>query len=172
MSLGLLSRQGRASIAGHLLYDSYDSEGNVFVHRDGSLAIAWTVGMKDTEIASPTAIREIADHVADFFKRLPTGSAGQFILEARKDIQESLEVFRAAGDPESRLRGLFDAHCEMLAKLSIPYGGTTYTGRTLKLYFTLRVFPALGRQEDQIRAERIEPRAGRQDLLSKQSVLA
>ncbi len=151
MSLGLLHKPDRASIASHLLYDSYDPEGNVFIQRDGSMAIAWTLGMKDTEIASPQAVREIADHVADFFKRLPTGSAGQFILEAKKDIRETLDRFRAAGDPQSRLRGLFDAHCEMLEKLSIPYGGTTFTGRTLRLYFTIRVFPNLGQKEPLIR---------------------
>jgi conjugal transfer ATP-binding protein TraC len=166
VSLGLLSKPDRASLAGHLLYDSFDPEGQVFVHRDGSLAIAWQIGMKDTEIASPEAVREIADHVADFFKRLPTGAAGQFILEAKKDIRETLDRFRAAGLPDSRLRGLFDAHCEMLEKLSIPYGGTTYTGRTLRLYFTIRVFPNLGQKEDQIRANY----ARQKDLLLQQAL--
>jgi conjugal transfer ATP-binding protein TraC len=166
MSLGLLSKPDRASLAGHLLYDSYDPEGNLFVHRDGSMAIAWTIGMKDTEIMAPGAVREIADHLADFFKRLPTGAAGQFILMAEKDIHETLERFKAAGQPDSRLKGLFDAHCEMLEKLSIPYGGTTYAGRTLRLYFTLRVFPNLGSQEEQIRVNY----AREKDLLLQQAL--
>jgi len=166
MSLGLLSKPDRASLAGHLLYDSYDPEGKVFVHRDGSLAIAWQLGMKDTEIASPQVVREIADHVADFFKRLPTGAAGQFILEAKKEIRETLDRFKAEGLPDSRLRGLFEAHCEMLEKLSIPYGGTTFSGRTLRLYFTLRVFPNLGQKEPQIRANY----ARQKDLLLQQAL--
>lgn len=147
----LLPKSDRASLAGHLLYDSFDPDGQVFVHRDGSMALAWSLGMKDTETSTPRAVRDIADRVADFFKHLPSGAAGQFILMAEKDVAETIARFRAAGREGSRLKGLFDAHCAMLEKLAIPHGGTTFTGRTLRLYFTIRVFPALGAGEDAVR---------------------
>lgn len=166
MSGSLLSKPDRASLAGHLLYDSYDPDGRIFVHRDGSMALAWAIGMKDTETCAPAAVREIADRVADFFKHLPSGSAGQFILMAEQDIADSIARFRSAGRPGSRLEGLFAAHCDMLEKLSVPYGGTTYTGRTLRLYFTLRVFPELGSREDAIRANY----ARAKELLLEQAV--
>jgi len=151
VSRSLLIQPDRASLAGHLLYDSVDPDGKVFVHRDGSLALAWSLGMKDTETCTPAGLREIADRVADFFKHLPPGSAGQFILTASRDIREGLKRFRESGREDSRLEGLFAAHYTMLETLSIPYGGTTYTGRTLRLFFTLRVFPDLGRVEETIR---------------------
>ena len=151
MKHDFFSKPDRASLAGHLLYDSFDPDGQVFVHRDGSLALSWAVGMKDTETSPPQAVREIADRIADFFKHLPSGAAGQFILAAEKEVTDALGRFRAAGSPGSRLEGLFEAHCAMLEKLSIPYGGTTFTGRTLRLYFTLRVFPTLGTGEEAIR---------------------
>ncbi len=161
----LLSRPDRASLAGHLLYDSFDSDGRIFVHRDGSMALAWSVGMKDTETSTPQAVREVVDRVADFFKHLPSGSAGQFILMAEKDVSETIAKFRAAGPTGSRLQGLFDAHCEMLERLSIPHGGTTFTGRTLRLYFTLRVFPSLGTGEEAVR----KGYAREKDLLLEQA---
>jgi conjugal transfer ATP-binding protein TraC len=152
VSSSLLSRPDRASLAGHLFYDSFDPDGRLFVHRDGSLALAWELGMKDTETSTPAALREIADRVADFFRHLPAGGAGQFILMSERDIESVLGRFRAAGTPGHRLEGLFDAHCQMLESLSISHGGTVFSGRTLRLYFTLRIFPDLGKKEEAIRA--------------------
>src|SRR5262249_48909197 len=151
VSGSLFAKPDRASLAGHLLYDSFDPDGQVFVHRDGSMALAWWVGMKDTETCTPQAVREIADRLADFFQHLPPGAPGQFILMAEKDVQETIAKFRAGGREGSRLQGLFEAHCAMLEKFAIPHGGTTFTGRTLRLYFTLRVFPSLGKGEEALR---------------------
>ena len=151
MSPSLLLRPDRASLAGHLLYDSFDPDGRIFVHRDGSMALAWSLGMLDTETSTLQALREIADRVADFFKHLPPGSAGQFLLMAEKDVASSLAAFQAGGKKGSPLEGLFEAHSAMLGKLSIPHGGSTFTGRTLRLYFTLRVFPSLGTSEEAVR---------------------
>jgi conjugal transfer ATP-binding protein TraC len=145
-----LSKPDRASLAGHLLYDSYDPRGKVFVHRDGSLAIAWQIGMKDAEVAQPEELRALADQVADCFRHLPANAAGQFILMTDRDISAGLDRFRKAGAEGGLLGGLFEAHGEMLRNLSIPYGGTTYAARSLRLYFTLRVFPDLGTKEDEI----------------------
>jgi conjugal transfer ATP-binding protein TraC len=145
-----LNKPDRASLAGHLLYDSYDLEGQVFVHRDGSLAIAWQIGMRDAEVAQPEELRALADQVADCFRHLPANAAGQFILVTDRDVRPRLEQFKQAGSNEGLLGGLFDAHGEMLRTLSIPHAGTIYAARSLRLYATLRVFPDLGTKEDAI----------------------
>jgi conjugal transfer ATP-binding protein TraC len=150
VTMSTLSKPDRASLAGHLLYDSFDPLGKVFVHRDGSLAIAWQIGMKDAEVAQPMELRALADQVADCFRHLPAKAAGQFILMTDRDVSAGLERFRKAGAPGGLLGGLFDAHSEMLRNLSIPYAGTTYAARSLRLYFTHRVFPDLGTKEDAI----------------------
>lgn len=150
MKNGSLNRPDRASLAGHLLYDSYDAEGQVFVHRDGSLAVAWQIGMKDAEVAQPEELRALADQVADCFRHLPPNAAGQFILATDRDVRPRLEQFKEAGGNSGLLGGLFDAHGEMLRTLSIPHAGTIYSARCLRLYVTLRVFPDLGTKEDSI----------------------
>ncbi|HLY74471.1 MAG TPA: TraC family protein, partial [Planctomycetota bacterium] len=143
-----LNTPDRASLAGHLLYDSYDSEGQVFVHRDGSLAIAWQIGMRDAEVAEAEELRTLADQVADCFRHLPANAAGQFILATDRDVRPRLEQFKQASSEPGLLEGLFDAHGEMLRTLSIPHAGTIYAARCLRLYATLRVFPDLGTKED------------------------
>lgn len=150
MKNGTLNRPDRASLAGHLLYDSFDSDGRIFVHRDGSLAIAWQIGMKDAEVAQPEELRALADQVADCFRHLPANAAGQFILATDRDVRSRLEQFKQAGGDSGLLGGLFDAHGEMLRTLSIPHAGTIYSARSLRLYATLRVFPDLGTKEDSI----------------------
>jgi conjugal transfer ATP-binding protein TraC len=151
MSTKNSGKEDRASLASHLLYDSYDPAGQVFVHRDGSLALAWTIGMKDTEVASAAELRCLADRVADFFRHLPVQAGGQFILMAGRDVREALKRFHGSGPSHPVLGPLFQAHGEMLERLAIPHGGTTYTARSLELYFTLRVFPDLGTHETAIR---------------------
>ena len=147
-------------MASHLLYDSYDPEGRIFVHRDGSLAITWEIGMKDTEVVRPPELRALANRIADAFRHLPAGAAGQFILTADRDVRGTLDRFREAGQPESPLRGLFEAHAEMVRTLSIPYGGTTFTARSLSLYFALRIFPELGSGLEAIRENYAREKTG------------
>ncbi len=151
MAEKLIRKKDRGSIAGHLLYDSYDPEGRVFVHRDGSLALAWEIGMKDSEVASPEELDAFSSRLADFFRHLPAGSAAQFILTAERDVESTLERFRAEGKPDSPLRDLFDAHCDMLRGLSLQHNGAPYVTRCFRAFFTLRVFGGLGSGIDAIR---------------------
>lgn len=146
MSLGrFLAGRDRGSLAGHLLYDSYDPEGQVFVHRDGSLAVAWRLEMKDTEIAGHAELEAFSKRLADLFRHLPERSAAQFILRAdRAGVGEELARFRPPEGANPALGGLFEAHARHLRDLSIPHGGTTYVARTLRVFFTLRVFPDYG----------------------------
>lgn len=144
-------KQGRASLAGHLLYDSYDPGGQVFVHRDGSLALSWAIGMRDSEVASRAELRTLADRMADFFRHLPVNAGGQFILMAGRDVRATLQRFRGNGPEHPVLSPLFEAHGEALRTMSIAHAGSAYTARSLSLYFTLRVFPDLGRTEEAIR---------------------
>jgi conjugal transfer ATP-binding protein TraC len=131
-----------------LLYDSYDPEGQVFVHRDGSLALGWSIGMKDAEVTQPSELRALADRIAECFRHLPVAAAGQFILMASRDIRPTLKRFDTVGAKPTILDSLFEAHGRTLAELAIPHAGTTYTARALDLYFTLRVFPDLGGLEE------------------------
>jgi conjugal transfer ATP-binding protein TraC len=149
----------RASLAGHLHYDSYDPDGRIFVHRDGSLGVAWKIGMKDTEVMRPPELRGLADRIADSFRHLPAGAAGQFLLMADRDVREPLERFRESGLPDSPLRGLFQAHAELLRTLAIPYGGTSFTSRSFSLYFTVRLFPDLGSGLEAIRENYLREKA-------------
>lgn len=151
MSRDLLRGADRGSLAGHLLYDSYDPEGGVFVHRDGSLAVAWTIGMFDAELSGPEELASLADRFADFFRHLPPGAAAQFILSASRDIEEPLARFERSATGDSPLAPLFRAHGETLARSELFHGGTPFVGRTLRLLFTLRVFPHLGSEEATLR---------------------
>ncbi len=145
----LLPRRDRPSLASHLLYDSYDPDGHVFVHRDGSLAVAWRVGMKDTEVAGPAEMEAVASRFADFFRHLPAGAAAQWILMADRDVRDSVDRFRGASG--GAFGELFDAHCATVIHSSVDYAGTVFLARTLRALFTLRIFPALGGGEEAMR---------------------
>jgi len=157
MSGGLIFERDRASLAGHLLYDSYDSEGRVFINRDGSVGLVWRISMKDSEVAAVSEVEAFSSQFGDFFRHLPTGSAAQFILAAERDVREGFAPLRGAGT--SNLDGLFDAHREVLEGLSIQHGGVPYVSRSLRAYFTLRIFPRLGTEEGVIRENYIREKS-------------
>jgi conjugal transfer ATP-binding protein TraC len=136
-----MSLRDRASIAGHLPYDSFDPEGKVFIQEDGSLGLAWGLKMCDTEAMGEAELSALSDRLCEFFRQLPSGSAGQLRLDARRDLEAPLRVFLSEGDECSPLQPFFQDHARMLRELSIAHGGARYSGRTLEVTFTLRVFP-------------------------------
>ena len=85
-----LPTQDRVSLAAYLPYDSYDPDGQIFIHRDGSLGIGWVLGMPDTEITTPEALLGLSARYGEFLKLLPSGSAVQFILESSGDIRDRI----------------------------------------------------------------------------------
>lgn len=140
----LLAVKDRPSLAAFLLYDSFDPEAAIFVHRDGSLAALWELGMKDTEAAGPAELESLSSRIADFFRHLPAGSAAQFILTADRDIKEPLARFEEGLARNSPLRPLFAAHLENLRTLSFRHEGSSFVARRLRVLFALRDFPTFG----------------------------
>jgi conjugal transfer ATP-binding protein TraC len=140
MRKGPVFERDRASLGALLLYDSYDPEGGVFVHRDGSLGLAWRTALKDAEVASEEELEGFSSQLADFFRGLPAGSAAQFILVADRDVREALSSLEAPGGAPN-LEGFFRAHRRALLGMSLRHGGIPFVSRSLRAYFTLRVFP-------------------------------
>jgi conjugal transfer ATP-binding protein TraC len=153
MSTGTpLLKKDPCSLAAYLTYDSYDPEARIFVHRDGSLGLAWSLAMIDSETASASEMEVLSTRFSELFRHLPPGSAAQVILSADRDLREALAPWQAsrAGDPA--LEELFAARLRVISDLKLHHGGVPYVSRTLRLLFTIRIFPAFGSGEDAIRA--------------------
>lgn len=143
-----LRKQDRASLAAGLPHDSFDPEGNVLLGRDGSIGLAWQVGMIDAETKSPSELEALALRFAELFKHLPSGAAAQFVVLSDRDLATDLEAW-TRGVPSQASAGeraaaeLVRSHAEILSTLSLEDEGRPFQARRLKLYFTLRVFPGL-----------------------------
>src|ERR1043166_8214163 len=142
--------QDRASLAALMPYDSYDPEGQVFVGRDGSLGLAWTLETVECETRSAEELKFLSGRFAELFKHLPAGSAFQVILRSDRDVR--LELAPWLRDDESSesnsgtraAHDLVTSHARILSKLAVDDEGKPFLARRLRLYITVRIFPDLG----------------------------
>lgn len=144
----VLRKRDRASLAAGLPHDSFDPEGCVFLGRDGSLGLAWQVGMIDAETRSPSELEALSLRFAELFKHVPSGSAVQFIVLSDREVATELRPWtdEAAedGSPGERAAAeLVSSHARILSAMSLDDEGRPFHARRLKLYFTVRVFPGL-----------------------------
>src|SRR5262245_47839405 len=140
------------SLAAYLSYDSYDPEAGIFVHRDGSLGLAWSLAMVDSETASASEMETLSTRFSELFRHLPAGAAAQVILTADRDLGESLQRWRNSPGADPALEELFDARMRVISNLMLHHGAPPYVARTLGLLFTPRVFPAFGAGEAALRS--------------------
>jgi conjugal transfer ATP-binding protein TraC len=149
-SWGFGRSQDRASLAALMPYDSYDPEGQVFVGRDGSLGLAWTLETVECETRSAEELKFLSGRFAELFKHLPAGSAFQVILRSDRDVR--LELAPWLRDDESSesnsgtraAHDLVTSHARILSKLAVDDEGKPFLARRLRLYITVRIFPDLG----------------------------
>jgi conjugal transfer ATP-binding protein TraC len=140
------------SLAAYLSYDSYDPAARIFVHRDGSLGLAWSLAMVESETASPSEMEALSTRFSELFRQLPAGAAVQVILTADRDLADALARWRDSGSADPALEELFRERLRVLSTLRLRHGGVTFVARTLRLLFTVRIFPAFGSGEPEIRA--------------------
>ena len=140
-----------ASAAAYLLHDSFDADGSVFVHRDGSLAMGWELGTVDSEVSTPESLAAVAADLAELFKQLPIGAAAQFILYSDTDVRDRLRRFRDVENVDPELSKIFEERCRHLVEHPVRRGGSPIKPRILRLFFTVRVFPDLGSTEESVR---------------------
>src|SRR5688572_32993929 len=86
----LLRQRDRASLAAGLPHVSFDPDGSVFLGRDGSLGLAWQVGMIDAETRSPSELEALSLRFAELFKHVPSGAAVQFIVLSDREVGSEL----------------------------------------------------------------------------------
>lgn len=144
----VLRKRDRASLAAGIPHDSFDPEGSVFLGRDGSLGLAWQIGMLDAETRSPSELEALALRFAELFKHVPSGAAVQFIVRSDREVASELRPWTQDApedaSPGERAAGeLVSSHARILSGMSLDDEGTPFHARRLKLYFTVRVFPGL-----------------------------
>src|SRR5438105_2333940 len=104
----LFRKKDHPSLAAYLAYDSYDPEARLFVHRDGSLGLAWSLAMIDSETASGSEMETLSSRFSELFKHLPAGAAAQVILMADRDLKEAIGRWKSAPSSEPALEELFE----------------------------------------------------------------
>ncbi len=144
----VLQKRDRASLAAGLPHDSFDPEGSVFLGRDGSLGLAWQVGMIDAETRSPSDLEALSSRFAELFKHVPSGAAVQFIVLSDREMTSELrpwtsEVAEDVSPGERAAAELVSSHARILSGMSIEDEGRPFHARRLKLYLTVRIFPGL-----------------------------
>lgn len=122
-----------------LPYHSYDSRGQIFIQKDGSLGMAWDLRRVECDSLSETALGQLARRIESLLALLPEGSAAQFILESRRapDLGEWLR----AGPEEGLLHDLAEARVRTTRTFEIRHEGVLFAARSLSLLMTLRTFP-------------------------------
>ncbi len=144
----VLKQRDRASLAAGLPHDSFDPEGSVFLGRDGSLGLAWQVGMLDAETRSPSELEALSSRFAELFKHVPSGAAVQFVVRSDRGVGPELrpwteDVAEDASPGERAAGELVSSHARVLSGMSLDDEGRPFHARRLRLYLTLRVFPGL-----------------------------
>ena len=145
-------RQGRAeaspfpgfdapSLAGLLPYHASDSDGRLFLLRDGSIGAAWKLTPPETEVLSEEALGRLAARYDDLLRLLPIGSAAQFIAWNRSDVRERTRKWLDAGEAEGLVSDLAQARVAALESFSFVQDGVPNSARILEILFTIRVWP-------------------------------
>lgn len=122
-----------------LPYHSYDSDGGIFVQRDGSLGLAWSLSALECETLSETARGQIARRIESLLALFPEGAAAQFILFS--DRRVDLDPWMAATTETGLLRDLAESRARATQAFEIRHEGAVLAARTLRLVMTLRTFP-------------------------------
>jgi len=144
----ILQKRDRASLAAGLPHDSFDPEGSVFLGRDGSLGLAWQVGMIDAETRSPAELESLSQRFAEIFKHVPSGAAVQIVVLSDRDVNAELrpwtdETAEGGSLGERAAAELVSSHAKILSSMSLDDEGRVFHARRLKMYFTVRIFPGL-----------------------------
>src|SRR5262245_6585889 len=122
-----------------LPYHSVDPNGHVFVQRDGSLGLAWSLAPLECETLSETSQGQLARRIEALLALFPEGSAAQFILTS--DRQVDLDPWLAATTEEGLLRDLAESRVRATRSFEIRHEGSILAARRLRFTMTLRTFP-------------------------------
>src|SRR2546425_6697295 len=116
----------------HLLpYHSYDPDGQVFVQRDGSLGMAWTLSSLECDTLSETALGQLARRIESLLALFPEGSVAQFLLSSDRKID--LEPWLAATPESGLLRDLAESRVRATRSFEIRHEGAVLAARMLRL---------------------------------------
>ncbi len=127
-------------ISDFLPYHSHDPEGDVFVHRDGSLALAWSLTPPECECQADEALGRLAKRVEALLATFPEGAAAQFLLSSSRTVD--LDPWLQATTEPGLLRDLAESRVSATRTAEIPHEGGVVAARSLRLHLTLRTFPA------------------------------
>lgn len=122
-----------------LPYHSIDPDGHVFVQRDGSLGLAWSLAPLECETLSETAQGQLARRIESLLALFPEGSAAQFILTS--DRRVDLDPWLAATSEQGLLRDLAESRVRATRTFEIRHEGSILAARRLGFAMTLRTFP-------------------------------
>lgn len=129
------------SLAALLPYHSFDPAG-VFVLRDGSIGMAWSLSPAETEAMEPSQLGALAGRMEGVLKLLPVGSAAQFLVSVRRNAAPRLESWRAATTSEGLTADLALSRVASLSALKLRHEGAPLAVRSFETTFTLRLFPS------------------------------
>lgn len=122
-----------------LPFHSFDPAGSVFIQRDGSLGLAWSLAPLECETLSETARGQLARRIESLLALFPEGSAAQFILFSDREVD--LEPWLGATTEPGLLRDLAESRVRATRSFEIRHEGAVLAARTLRLVMTLRTFP-------------------------------
>jgi conjugal transfer ATP-binding protein TraC len=122
-----------------LPYHSVDPDGHVFVQRDGSLGLAWTLSPLECETLSETAQGQLARRIESLLALFPEGSAAQFLLTSDRRID--LDPWLTATSENGLLRDLAESRVQATRTFEIRHEGAILAARRLHFVMTLRTFP-------------------------------
>ncbi|HZN61527.1 MAG TPA: ATP-binding protein [Planctomycetota bacterium] len=129
------------SLQGLLPYHASDSDGSLFLLRDGSLGAAWRLEAPETEVLSPDALGQLAARFDDLLRLLPVGSAAQFISRSGSDVRHRTRRWLDAGREPGLAADLASARAAALESFSFILEGAPCAARAVEILFTLRVWP-------------------------------
>jgi hypothetical protein len=122
-----------------LPYHSFDPDGNVFVQRDGSLGLAWTLSPLECETLSETARGQLARRIESLLGLFPEGSVAQFIACSRRAVD--LDRWLAATTEAGLLKDLSESRVRATRTFELAHEGSVIAARTIRVLMTLRLFP-------------------------------
>lgn len=122
-----------------LAYHSYDDDGRVFVQRDGSIGLAWSISPVECDTLSETARGQLARRIESLLALFPEGSVAQFLVYSRRRVD--LSRWLEAGTEGGLLRDLAESRVRATQSFELPHEGSVIAARSLRLVLTLRVFP-------------------------------
>jgi len=138
---GAFPRRDAPSLSGLLPYHASDSDGRLFLLRDGSLGAAWRLIPPETEVLSQDSLGQLAARFDDLLRLLPVGSAAQFICWSRSDARERTRPWLEAGRNSGLIADLAAARAAAVESFSFIHEGAPCSARALEVLFTLRIWP-------------------------------